>query len=490
MLIPLAIPPGVYRNGTDTQAIGRWRDASLVRWSDGTMRPVKGWFERLTMDDSPPRGAITWEDNSGDSWIAVGTADKLIVASASGTTYDITPAGLTAGDVSSELKTGYGYGFYGAGYYGTERPDIGSRSEATTWALDTWGEYLVACSVADGVLYEWQLNTASDAAAISGAPTGNLGLMVTDERFLFALGAGGNPRKVQWSDREDNTSWTAAATNEAGDIELQTSGQMMQGLRTRGQALLLTDQDAHTATYQGPPFVYGFERVGTGCGAISRRAGAVVDAGAFWMGYSDFFTYQGGAVASLPCEVRDWVFGNLNTAQQSKVYAVANTANSEVWWFFPDADSTENSRYVAYNFKEGHWATGVIERTAAVDRGVFRDPIWFDASGVAYNHETGFNYDGDPPYAETGPIQLGNGDQVMVVTELIPDEKTQGDVSATFKTRFHPNETERDYGPYTMANPTNVRFTGREVRMRVDGARGVDWRVGLMRLDAKGGGRR
>jgi hypothetical protein len=121
---------------------------------------------------------------------------------------------------------------------------------------------------------------------------------------------------------------------------------------------------------------------------------------------------------------------------------------------------------------------------------VFRDPIWFGADGKAYNHETGFNYDGNAPYAETGPIQLGNGDQVMVVTELIPDELTQGDVNATFKTRFHPNDVERDYGPYAMANPTNVRFTGREVRMRVDGQRGVDWRVGLMRLDAKGGGRR
>ena len=72
---------------------------------------------------------------------------------------------------------------------------------------------------------------------------------------------------------------------------------------------------------------------------------------------------------------------------------------------------------------------------------------------------------------------------------LIPDEKTQGQVTATFKTRFHPNDTERSYGPYSMANPTDVRFTGRQVRMRINGT-ATDWRVGIPALDMKPGGLR
>lgn len=93
-------------------------------------------------------------------------------------------------------------------------------------------------------------------------------------------------------------------------------------------------------------------------------------------------------------------------------------------------------------------------------------------------------------FAESGPIALGAGDQVMAATMLIPDEKTQGEVTATFKTRFHPNDTEREYGPYTMANPTDVRFTGRQVAMRVTGAANTSWRVGIPRLDVKAGGLR
>ena len=73
-----------------------------------------------------------------------------------------------------------------------------------------------------------------------------------------------------------------------------------------------------------------------------------------------------------------------------------------------------------------------------------------------------------------------------------PDVYQLGDVQVTFKTRFYPNGTERSYGPYLPANPTDVRFTGREVRMRVEGrdAQPASWRWGIPRVDAVAGGRR
>lgn len=490
-LIPLDIPPGVYANGTDYEGSGRWREASLVRWRDGSLRPIGGWRERIASAfASTPRSMITWEDNASDRWAAAGAFDKLYAVSASNTVTDITPATLTAGRLNAEVETGFGGGFYGTSFYGTSRPDTGNYSEATTWALDNWGEYLVGCSVDDGTLWEWQLNTASDAAAIANAPTDNLSLMVTEERFLFALGAAGEPRKVQWCDREDNTLWTPAATNEAGDIELQTAGQIMAGVRTRGQALILTDIDAHSATYIGPPFVYGFERVGTACGLIARRAFAATDNGVFWMGPNGFFLYNGTTVQEIPCEVHDYVFNDLNPAQVSKTWAMTLGQQGEVWWFYPSGASTEIDRYVALDFKEGHWMTGELSRTCGADRGVFKYPFMSDASGNLIEHEVGLNYDGATIYAESGPISIGNGDQIMSVKQLIPDELSLGDVSATFKTRFHPTDTERNYGPYSMANPTSVRFAGRQVRMRIEGAQLARWRAGTMRIEATARGGR
>lgn len=490
-LIPLDVPAGFYRNGTDLDASGRWRDGSLVRWRDGSLRPIGGWQDRKTsFSTNPIRGMHSWEANDGTAWLSGGSHSELKVMTGSNIVYDVAPTDLATGRADAEIETGYGYGFYNTGYYGQPRPDYGNFSEATTWSLDNWGEYLVACHTEDGRLLEWQLGTGVKAAAVANAPTNNSGIIVTEERFIFALGAGGNPRKVQWCDREDNTTWTPAATNEAGDIELQTSGQIMTAIRTKGQTLILTDVDAHTARYIGPPYVYGFERVGTSCGVISRKAVADVDVGVFWMGQRGFYLFDGNSVNELPCEVHDYVFGDMNPAQQSKIWSLNNGQFGEIWWFYTSANSTEIDRYVVFDYKEQHWLIGNLSRTSGVQRGVFKYPFMTNTDVDLIEHEVGYNMDGSSIFAETGPISIGTGENVMSVTKLIPDELTQGDVSLTFKTRFHPNDAESSHGPFDPSNPTSVRFTGRQMRMRVTGDQIGAWRVGTMRVDAKPMGRR
>lgn len=330
------------------------------------------------------------------------------------------------------------------------------------------------------------------AEPLTNAPINNKGIVVTEERFIFALGAGGNSRKVQWCDKEANQTWAPAVTNEAGDIELATSGQIMCGVRTRGVTLIITDTDAHMAQYIGPPYVYSFQRVGTNCGAVSRLSAVATDQGAFWYGQENFHYFDGNSVQTLKCDVQDYVFNDFNQAQQSKVWGMVNGANNEIWWFYCSANSTEIDRYVAYDFKDNHWLIGNLSRTSGVSRGVFAYPFMakHGTKTDIMNHEIGFNYEGSSIFCETGPVSIGNGDQVANVTKVITDEKTQGDVDLKFKTRFHPNDTERTFGPYNPTNPTSVRFTGRQVRMRVEGDQATDWRVGVMRLEVKAGGRR
>jgi hypothetical protein len=493
-LVSLDIPPGFLRHGTDRESTGRWRDGNLVRFRNGVPRPIGGW--QVLSDPGlarPARAALAWLSNNGSSYAAFGSFDKLHAITTGGTVYDITPADLATGEGSAGINYGYGGGLYGAEAYGVARLEVEldpTLAAASTWTLDSWGEYLVACSDGDGRLFEWTLNTATPAALIANAPLACRGLVVTAERFVFALGANGNPRLVRWCDREDNTDWTPTPLNEAGDLELQTVGELMCGVRVRGRTLLLTNQDAHAATYSGPPTVYGIERVGTGCGAVSRQCARPLGDGAMWMGPQAFFMYDGSKVVEVPCEVQDHVFRDINTQQISKVSAVENKTNGEIWWFYPSQSSTENDRYVAFDYTDNHWLIGSLPRTCGVDQGVYRTPIWADPDGVLYDHETETGYEGQLPYLESGPVSLGNGDQVMCVTEVIPDELNQGGVALTFKTRFHPNDVEREYGPYSTANPTSARFTGRQVRMRLTATGPEWWTVGSMRLDVTPGGRR
>lgn len=501
-LVSLDIPPGIYRHGTDLDSKNRWRDSNLIRWTNNSLRPVGGWesyvdssgvaiqFDDGSATQTVPRGAVSWVTNSNAIYLAAGTYNKLYAVQADGTIVDITPAGLTVGSIDASENLGYGGKAYGRGTYGTSRTSDGNTVGATVWTLDNWGEYLVGCSTSDGAIYEWQLNSAVPAAAISNAPTGNQAIVVTAERFLFALGSGGNPRKVAWCDREDNTTWTPSATNEAGDIELPTNGKILAGTRVRGRTLILTSTDAHVAIYNGPPTVYGFERVGTGCGLVAPLAVASIDDGAFWMGPNAFYIYDGSTAREIQCDVLDHVFDDMNRSQLNKIWSVSNQKSGEIWWFYPSASSSEPDKYVAFDYKRNHWLIGSLARTSGVDAGVFDYPVWIDSTGYVYYHERGLSHGGTAPFAETGPIMLGVGENVAKVTTLIPDEDTQGDVSVSFKTRFYPNDTEYSYGPYATSNPTSVRFTGRQLRMRINGSDLKDWRVGAMRIDVTPGGNR
>ena len=112
-----------------------------------------------------------------------------------------------------------------------------------------------------------------------------------------------------------------------------------------------------------------------------------------------------------------------------------------------------------------------------------------------YDHELhGVGHGDYTPFAESSSISLGGGDQVMKVNQLIGDEGSLGEVQVKFKTRFHPNDTERTYpstGAYSLTNmPTSVRFTGRQVRIRIEATGNEDFRVGVMRINAETGGRR
>ena len=120
MMLPLEIPPGIYRNGTDLQASGRWLDANLIRWVDGATQPIGGWRDFAdTKLNAAPRGAHSWVTKTGTPWLAFATYNKIYVISGDGSVSDVTPAGLTAGIEDAAVNTGFGGGAFGTGTFGT-----------------------------------------------------------------------------------------------------------------------------------------------------------------------------------------------------------------------------------------------------------------------------------------------------------------------------------------------------------------------------------
>lgn len=489
-LYPLDLKPGLVNNGTKLQSKDRWYTGSLVRFYQGTVQPVGGWVRRTLTGATiagVPNAAISWTLNDGTAYLAIGTTTHLYVVSAANVVYDITPAN------------------------GTPQP--------WAWQLSTFGSYLMAVSNGPGVppaaannSFQWTGATGTPAvnthvAFSAGEPAGIYGLAVTPERFYVLLRGTevayiGFPvgkvdttissRRVYWASQQTTGTFIPTATNTAGSFDLATEGVPVSGLKTRGQTLIFTTTDLWTMTYIGGDLIYSFAQVGNHCGIVSQHAAVVLDSGAYWMGNGKFFLFN-GFVKTIPCDVADYVFLNFNTAQSSKVWVLANPQFGEVTWFYPTAVATECDAYVTYNYQEDHWSFGSLARSCGVpyQAGAANQvPVLVGSDGAIYDHETGNTRTGSTAFLESGPIMLGDGDNVLRLQRIVPDDKTAGDVTASLYTAMYPDAPETLNGPYTLTSPTSIRLTARQVRLRLTESVMTSWRVGIVRIGAIVGGRR
>jgi hypothetical protein len=287
--------------------------------------------------------------------------------------------------------------------------------------------------------------------------------------------------------------WFPADTNTAGDFPLSTDGALVCGKALRGQTLLWTTVDLWTMNYIGGELIYSFTRAGDNCGIVSHHGFACIDTAAYWMGNTkQFFTFD-GFVKPIACEVTDYVFGDFNSTYAYKVWTLANPRFGEVTWFYPSAAATECDRYVTYNYLENHWTFGSMSRATGVPLShgaTTLVPVMITSAGSIYDHETGNTRTGSTAYLESGPIMLGDGDNVMRIQRIVPDDETQGDVTASLYTSMYPNDSETENGPYSLLSPTSVRLTARQVRLKLTEAVASNWRVGVVKLGAIVGGRR
>lgn len=502
--LPLAaidLPPGIVSNGTALETKGRWRDGNLIRWYDGHLRPIGGW-QRFTTTPLTgiPRALQTWRDNNATPRLAIGTPSKLYVHDGS-LAYDITPSDLVAGRDNGNYGLGFGAGNYGVSTYGTPRSSSGLSLDATVWDLDNFGQELIAFSPADGRIFHWVPPATGTLATVinASAPIHNYGVIVTDERFVVALGAGGDPRSIAWCSQEDYTQWTASSTNTAGALRLKTNGLVRNARRMPGETLIFTDVDVHSMRFIGTPYVYGINRIGTNCGLIARKAHAATQNFCVWMGNLGFYIYD-GVVRQLDCDIQEYVFDNLNRTQASKIVSGVNSQYNEVWWLYPSAGSNENDTIAIWNYKENWWSYSKLARTAWADREVWPYPIAATPDGTLYQHETGWTASGvaryPTIYAQSAPFDVGNGERFVDVNQLIPDNSAAGlnAVELTFGVKPTPNGVENLYGPYTGGTRNDgyidVRFTGRQATMKVTAKADQLFQLGVLRFDPGMGGKR
>lgn len=404
---------------------------------------------------------------------------------------------INVGRTDAVQGAGYGVGNYGEGTWGTVRSSF-VLLPPRIWTMDQFGQDIVVCP-RDGSIYQWQRDTNTRAQLLSNAPTPNLGILVTEEKHLVALGAGGDKMKVEWSDQDAPNVWTPSDLNTAGGRALVGGSEILFGMRTRGTNLIFTDASVWTMTFLPGPDAFGFRQVAAGAsGIISPRAACDVDGIAYWMGFNDFYLYDGRVRRIRRSkDNRRTVFDDLNIQQKDKIHVHCNTLFSEIMWLYCSASSNEIDRYVKVNYDTWDWDVGSLVRTAGIDRGVFDLPIMTSSDSYIYDHESGTDDDGSAmnEFIRSSPIDISEGDFIMDIFGIVPDFKDLvGAVDITLFTRYYPQGKEERYDAGSVISDTeqlDVHTSGRQIAYQVGTDKtGTNWRLGTIRVDVAPGGER
>jgi len=440
----------------------------------------------------------------------------------------------------------YGGGIYNEGAYGSgfvPAAANGVKITATDWSFDNWGSILVGCPK-DGALYYWQPvgSAIQNLSYMPNSPVYNTGAFVAmPQRQVVAYGSSfgsiQDPLLVRWCDLEDFTDWFGTASNQAGSYRIPTGSRIVGGLQGPQQGLLWTDLDLWSMQYIGPPFIYGFNKIGANAGLISQKAAGQMGGVVYWMSQKQFFKFGGNGVEVIPCPVWDQVFQNFFPGVDSngnpytdRIRCAPNSQFNEITWFFPahytdDIDPAtglnlsaqqigtgEVNAYVKYNVALNQWDYGyqhpdkpdvLVGRTAWIDQSVLGPPIGAAAAtSVAgettgfyiYQHETSNNADGQPMECgfTTGYAALSEGDNMIFIDQVWPDmkwgfvdEPKTAQVKITFFVTNYPGDPPIEYGPYTVTQSTqylSVRMRGRLVSIGVSSTDSDSfWRLGAIR---------
>ena len=426
-------------------------------------------------------------------------------------------------------STGWGAGLWGASTWGSATA-LSETNQLRLWSHDAFGEDLII-NPRNGGIYYWDESSGLSSPAVNIttlaganlAPTKGIQTIVSDvDRHVIVLGADPivgsarsgsiDPLLIAFSDQESATEWEPTSTNTAGSLRLSSGSQIVGGLRSRQETLIWTDTSLYSMQFVGAPFTFGINLINENVGLISPNGVVNAPDSVYWMARDGFYSYS-GSVSRLTCSVLNYVLDNFNQGQAFKVVAFTNREFNEVGWFYPSSSSSENDRYVVYNYLEGAWSIGELSRTAWLDDGIFQKPraAGKDSSvNYVYTHENSDDADGlpmDNVFIESGDIDIDDGEKFGFVKKIIPDVKFFGDNSSAgqinfvLKTRNFPGDSLSTNSTNNVTSSTQqnyVRARSRQMVFRAqsddDAATGLRtgfrWRLGANRFEIRPDGKR
>jgi hypothetical protein len=515
---------------------GGW---GLGTWGNGTVTPasIRLWTQNNYGEDL----IFGYRDGPIYYWDATsGTGVRGVLLSSLGGPVTFTNASPTVVTLTTPLTNGTPVQFAA-----TSSLPTGVTANTTYYLENVVDNITGNISLTPGGALINTSSTGSGAyiSLLVDVPTLQNVVYVSDNRFVFAFGcndygsATQNPMLFRWSNFENPYDWTPGVDSQAGSTTLSHGSEIVTVVQTRQESIVFTDSAIYSLQYLGLPGVWGSQILGDNVSIIGPNAAIVASGRVFWMGVDKFYVYD-GRVNTLNCDLRKFIFQDINLEQNEQIFCGTNEGYNEVWWFYcsitgPNGTGTTANpnttvdRYVIYNYAEndgkngiGVWYYGTMQRTAWLDSGLRSYPLAATYSYNLVNHESGVDNNETATtlpieaYVSSAEFDIEDGDKFGFVYRILPDVTFEGSTAANpsaVMTLIPMANSGSGYNtPTSVAGSDNAtvtrtatipieQFTG-QIYVRVRGRQmiikmastglGVQWQLGYPRIDIRLDGRR
>jgi len=494
-------------------------------WGYGTSTavPIRLWSQMNFGEDlvfGPRQGPIYYWSNSS------GLTARGVLLSSTGGSVTFTNASPTVVTATTTFTAGTTLQFAAT----TSLP-AGITALTTYYVTNVSGLTFKLTDSAGTLINTTSTGTGVYISNIVDVPISQNYLLVSDaSRFIFAFGvndygsATQNQMLLRWSDQENPIQWTPAATNQAGSLLLSHGSQIITALQTRQEILVFTDSSLYSLQYAGPPVVWGSQLLADNISIASENAAAVASGVCYWMGIDKFYKYD-GRTQTLRCDLRQYIYNDINLNQSAQFFASTNEGFNEVWFFYCSAASSTIDRYVIYNYFEnngdGVWYYGNMVRTAWLDSGLRNYPMAATGINNIVNHESGVDDNATATTVainaiiETSEFDIDDGDSFGFVRRILPDITFSGSNGAntpqvTMTLIPMQNSGSGANNPQSVGGESYasiariatapieeftgqvfIRVRGRQMILKIESNQiGTQWQLGSPRIDIRQDGRR
>ena len=457
-------------------------------------------------------------------WAASGgVTTRGVLLSSLGGTVSFTSASPTVVTSTVEYTEGAALQFSGGSL------PTGVTAGTTYYVFEVTGLTFKLLTAAGAAVNTTSTGTGS-VSNIVDVPTVQNNLTVSDSsRFVMVFGTNDygqtsiDPMLIRWSGQNDPYNWTPDPTNQAGFTRLSHGSQIITTVQARQEIVVFTDSSVYSLQYLGPPYVWAPQLLGDNISIMSPNSAVIASGVIYWMGVDKFYAYD-GRVQTLNCDLRRYVFQDLNQEQASQVFCGTNEGFNEVWWFYCSANSTLIDKYVIYNYLEKVWYYGTMSRSAWLDSGLREYPLAavYDSTtstGNLVNHEQGINDNATgttaaiDAYISSSEFDIGDGHNFGFVWRVLPDLTFSN--STTSPSSAAPTVTMTLYGltnsgsgrtssasqPVASSSTYDIteeftgqiytRMRGRQMIFKVGSNQiNTSWQLGAPRIDIRPDGRR